>query len=47
MSILLCIVVILVIVVPVSIVWANGIEKMKDDPEWQKHKDDPDYWDWP
>lgn len=37
----------LAIATAVAIIWANGIDKMKDDPEWQEHKDDPDYWDWP
>ena len=37
----------LAISVPVAIIWVNGIDKARDDPEWQEHKDDPDYWDWP
>lgn len=28
-------------------VWVHFLDKCKDDPEYQKHKDDPDYWDWP
>lgn len=34
------------VVIPISILWVNAIDKAKKDPEWQKHKDDPDYWDW-
>lgn len=33
----------IVIVIP----WVRAIEKRKNDPEWQEHKDDPDYWGWP
>lgn len=32
------------------VLWAitiRAIIKQADDPEWQEHKDDPDYWDWP
>ncbi|MCD7891586.1 MAG: hypothetical protein LUG26_07575 [Ruminococcus sp.] len=37
----------LAIAVPIAILWAKAIDRMKDDPEWKEHKDDPDYWDWP
>lgn len=37
----------LAIVIPVVIIWVRAIDKRKRDPEWQEHKDDPDYWDWP
>lgn len=37
----------LLIAVLIAIPWVNAIGKRKDDPEWQEHKDDPDYWDWP
>lgn len=30
-----------------TIPWVRAIEKRENDPEWQEHKDDPDYWDWP
>lgn len=35
------------IAIAISIAWVKAIDKAKDDPEWQQHKDDPDYWDWP
>lgn len=47
MGILVAIAISLVISLVIVIPWVNGLDKMKDDPEWQKHKDDPDYWDWP
>ena len=31
----------------ITIPWVNAIDKMKNVPEWQEHKDDPDYWEWP
>ena len=31
----------------ITIPWVNAIDKCMKDPEWQKHKDDPDYWEWP
>lgn len=31
----------------IAIPWVNAIDKCMKDPEWQKHKDDPDYWEWP
>lgn len=31
----------------IAIPWVRAIEKRKDDPKWQEHKDDPDYWGWP
>lgn len=31
----------------VAIPWVNAIDKQMNNPEWQEHKDDPDYWDWP
>lgn len=37
----------LAIVVAISILWVRAIDRQMDDPEWQEHKDDPDYWDWP
>lgn len=37
----------LAIVAVVSILWVRAIDRQMKDPEWQKHKDDPDYWDWP
>lgn len=37
----------LAIVIPIVIIWVRAIDKRKQDPEWQEHKDDPDYWDWP
>lgn len=37
----------LAIVIPVVIIWVRAIDKRKQDPERQEHKDDPDYWDWP
>lgn len=30
-----------------TIPWVNAIDKQMNDPEWQEHKDDPDYWEWP
>lgn len=30
-----------------AIPWVNAIDRSMNDPEWQEHKDDPDYWDWP
>ena len=41
------IIAIVAIVIVIAILWANAIDKQKNDPEWQEHKDDPDYWDWP
>lgn len=37
----------LVFSVALTIPWVRAIDKRKDDPEWQEHKDDPDYWGWP
>lgn len=34
-------------IIAAAIAWANAIEKCTKDPEWQAHKDDPDYWDFP
>lgn len=31
----------------IAVLWVNTLERQKNNPEWQKHKDDPDYWDWP
>ena len=36
-----------VIAVAIKIRGVNDFEKIKNDPEWQEHKDDPDYWEWP
>lgn len=36
-----------VIAAAIAIPWVNAIDKAKNDPEWKKHRDDPDYWDWP
>lgn len=33
--------------VGISIPWVHTIDKQTKDPDWQQHKDDPDYWDWP
>lgn len=37
----------LVFAAALTIPWVRAIGKRKDDPEWQEHKDDPDYWGWP
>lgn len=37
----------LLIATGIAIPWVNAIDKRKNDPEWQEHKDDPDYWGWP
>lgn len=37
----------LALVTAVAIPWVNAIDKRTKDPEWQEHKDDPDYWGWP
>ncbi len=47
MGIVIAILISFAISIPIAILWVHGIDKMKDDPEWQEHKDDPDYWDWP
>lgn len=47
MDYLIAFLVSLPIAVVISVLWVNAIDKMMDDPEWQQHKDDPDYWDWP
>ena len=47
MGIVVAIVISAVIAVAITIPWVNSIDKMKHDPEWQEHKDDPDYWEWP
>ena len=30
-----------------TILWLTAMPIIKNDPEWQEHKDDPDYWEWP
>lgn len=47
MELLIVILAELLVVTAIVIPWVNGIEKLKDDPEWQEHKDDPDYLEWP
>ena len=47
MGIVIAILISIAVSLPISFLWVHGIDKMKDDPEWQEHKDDPDYWDWP
>lgn len=47
MGAVIAILVMLPIIIGVSVIWVNAIDKQMDDPEWQQHKDDPDYWDWP
>lgn len=37
----------LLVAIAIAIPWVRAIEKRKNDPEWQEHKDDPDYWGWP
>lgn len=46
MDYLIAVAIWLPVVIPITILWVNAIDKAKKDPEWQKHKDDPDYWDW-
>lgn len=33
-----------IVAVPVSVLWVHGIDQMKNNPEWQKHRNDPDFW---
>lgn len=47
MGTVMVILIMLLVVIVISVLWVNAIDKAKDDPEWQQHKDDPDYWDWP
>lgn len=47
MGYLVAIIVSLAFAVVLTIPWVRAIDKRKDDPEWQEHKDDPDYWGWP
>lgn len=47
MGALIAIAVLLPIVTVVAILWVNAIDRRTNDPEWQEHKDDPDYWGWP
>lgn len=42
-SILIC----SAISVALAIPWVRAIDKSKDDPKYQNHKNDPDYWEWP
>lgn len=44
---LVAIIVSVLLAVSLSIPWVNAIDKRMHDPEWQEHKDDPDYWEWP
>lgn len=37
----------LLLAAAIVIPWVRAIDKQTKDPEWQEHKDDPDYWDWP
>lgn len=41
------IIVSVVLSVAITIPWVNVIDKQKNDPEWQEHKDDPGYLEWP
>lgn len=41
------IIVSVILSVAITIPWVNAIDKRMKDPEWKKHKDDPDYWEWP
>lgn len=47
MDYLIALAVCLPIAIAIAIPWVNAIDKRKNDPEWQEHKDDPDYWGWP
>lgn len=47
MEYLIAIVISLAVSILITIPWVNAINRTKNDPEWQEHKDDPDYWDWP
>lgn len=47
MGAVIAILIMLPVVICVSILWVNAIDKQMKDPEWQQHKDDKDYWDWP
>nr|UWG90053.1 MAG: hypothetical protein [Bacteriophage sp.] len=47
MDYLIAVLVCLPIAIGIAIPWVNAIDKQMKDPEWQQHKDDPDYWDWP
>lgn len=33
--------------IALTIPWVRAIDKRTKDPEWQEHRDDPDYWGWP
>lgn len=43
----MAILIILAATTVISVIWVKGIDDMMKDPEWQEHKNDPDYWEWP
>jgi ABC-type Fe3+ transport system permease subunit len=47
MGVAIALAVLLLIVTVIAVAWVRLIDRAEKDPEYQKHKDDPDYWDWP
>lgn len=45
MNWLIGILVVLIVSCLIAIPWVNAIDRSLNDPEWQEHKDEPDYWD--
>lgn len=44
MELLIALLICLPIAIGIAIPWINAIDKAMHDPEWQEHKNNPDYW---